>query len=425
MKIYSILWSIPFLLFGYFSLNDSEIYPIDGYSSTGIRRLAYLEKKLSGEVTGTPIINGAKKSISEIKLNLLDTRGDSLAALPTAADPDFQKAINRIFPNLDESYSYTILDITPGRPIRYAKRQESKGFQPGSVGKLAILIALFDQLEKLYPDSFEKRQDLLRSTMVTAGSWVVTDEHTVPIFNPETGKYLNRTVKEKDVFSLYEWADHMMNVSNNGAASVVWREVMLMSVFGNEYPVAQERADEYFKNTKKSELATFSVSLVNEPLRVLGIDENEWRLGSMFTRGAKAIVPGSGGSIGSPTGLLKFLVAVERGDVVDSVSSLEMKRMMYMTGKRIRYAAAYVLKDAAVYFKSGSLYSCVPEEGFECQKYYGNSKNYMNSVAIVEHPDGTTYMAVLMSNVLKKNSSNDHFGLATQIDQIIRGTTKK
>ena len=44
----------------------------------------------------------------------------------------------------------------------------------------------------------------------------------------------------------------------------------------------------------------------------------------------------------------------------------------------------------------------------------------MNSVAIIEHPDGKTYMVTLMSNVLRKNSANDHFYLATQIDKIMR-----
>ena len=50
----------------------------------------------------------------------------------------------------------------------------------------------------------------------------------------------------------------------------------------------------------------------------------------------------------------------------------------------------------------------------------GNKSNFMNSVIIVEHKDGTKYMVVLMSNVLKKNSAADHNGLATQIDRTIR-----
>ncbi|MEQ9298434.1 MAG: serine hydrolase [Cyclobacteriaceae bacterium] len=419
MKAQLVALTILILISGFTIVSSENEYPIDGYSSTGIRRLMYLQKKLDGEIDGTPIVAGGRKSIKDIQLNLLGEKGDSLKVLPQA-DPSLQKSINAMFPNMDESYSIAVLDITPGRPIRYAKRQENKGFQPGSVGKLAVLLALFDQLAELEPYSFEARQDILRNTQVTAGSWSIIDEHTVPFFDTETDKFLARIVKEQDVFSLYEWTDHMLSVSNNAAASIVWREVMLMKVFGQEYPVSEERAAEYFKTTKKSELGALSVELVNGPLRELGIESDEWRLGSFFTRGAKAIVPGDGGSIGSPVGLMKFLIAVERGRAVDEESSLEIKRMMYMTDRRIRYAAAEVLKPAAVYFKSGSLYGCVPEEGFVCQKYHGNKQNYMNSVAIVEHPDGTTYMVTLMSNVLRKNSSGDHYGLATQVDRIVR-----
>ena len=153
---------------------------------------------------------------------------------------------------------------------------------------------------------------------------------------------------------------------------------------------------------------------------MLGISEDDWRLGSFFTGEAKKLIPGSGGSVGTPFGLMKYLIALERGKIVDERSSLEIKRLLYMTDRRIRYASSSALKDAAVYFKSGSLYKCKPEEGFECKKYAGNVENYMNSVVIVEHPDGTTYMVALMSNVLRKNSNIDHMSLATQIDRIIR-----
>ena len=63
-----------------------------------------------------------------------------------------------------------------------------------------------------------------------------------------------------------------------------------------------------------------------------------------------------------------------------------MKRYLYMTKKRYRYAYAPELANAAIYFKSGSFYQCVEEEGFSCGKYRGNGKNLMNSIAIVESP---------------------------------------
>ncbi|MEZ4952754.1 MAG: serine hydrolase [Saprospiraceae bacterium] len=396
-------------------------YPIDGYALTGIRRLLRLQLVLSGEIKDKEPIKGAQKSINDIKLHLYGTEvSDQLQELPPV-DPDLQKSLNALFPNLHESYSITLMDISPGKPVRFAKRQEERGFQPGSVGKLAVITGLFCELENIYPDSFEQRRNLLKTKFVKAGQWALHDEHTVPFYDPETKKFFKRQVQAGDVFSLYEWADHMLSVSNNGAASVVWREIILMRAFGKDYPaLTQEQADEYFAKTPKSFLSDAAVSVVNEPLRALGITEDEWRLGLMFTRGASNQIPGQGGSIGTPRGLMKFLVALERGAVTDPESSLEIKRLMYMTDRRIRYAANEKIKDAAVYFKSGSLYSCKKEEGYECGKYKGNVQNYMNSVAIVEHGDSTVYMVALMTNVLKKNSNIDHNALAGKIDKLIR-----
>ncbi|MCB0562879.1 MAG: serine hydrolase [Phaeodactylibacter sp.] len=398
----------------------SKTYPIDGYDFSGIRRLVRLQLILEGEIKDTQPIPGAQKSINDIQLNLLGSRGDGLDSLPQT-DPGLQRALNGLFPSLHESYSVTLLDITEGKPVRYAQRQPNRGFQPGSVGKLAVVAGLFCELENLYPDSFELRQELLKTRTVRAGPWAIYDEHTVPFFDPETKKFSKRQVQEKDIFSLFEWADHMLSVSNNGAAAVVWREVILMRVFGEAYPgLTEEQAEEYFRTTPKGELSELAISVVNDPLRDLGISEDEWRLGKMFTRGASNIIPPKGGSTGSPAGLMKFMIAMERGQLIDPHSSLEIKRLMYMTDRRIRYAASPALTDAAVYFKSGSLYKCKPEEGYQCGKYKGNVDNFMNSVAIIEHPDSTTYLVALMSNVLKKNSNIDHNALASRIDKIVR-----
>ncbi len=433
----SIKFRLLALVFLISPLVEISAYPIDGYLLTGIRRLLRLERITKGEIKDTPPIKGAMKSIHDIKLHLYQTnRGDSLflatigdtlmtANLP-AVDPEFQKSLNALFPNLHESYSISLMDITPGRPIRYASRQEDRGFQPGSVGKLAVISGLFCELENIFPDSFALRQDLMRKRMVKGGAWAVYDEHTVPFYDPETGNFFKRQVQEKDVFSLYEWADHMLSVSNNGAASVVWREAILMRVFGKKYlELTEAEANEYFKTTPKSQLSEIANSVVNEPLRALGITENEWRLGLLFTRGASNVVPGKGGSIGTPRGLMKWMVALESGRLIDPASSLEIKRLMYMTDRRIRYAANASLKDAAVYFKSGSLYKCDRSTMPNCGKYMGNVTNYMNSVAIIEHGDSTVYMVALMTNVLRKNSNIDHNALAGKVDKLVTNYSPK
>jgi hypothetical protein len=393
-------------------------YPVDGYAVTGIRRLLRLQLILEGVLKGEKLPAGGLKMLKDIQLNLVGERGNSLQRLP-AVDPVLQKQIDALFPDMHQSYSLALLDITPGRPFRYAQRQADRHFVPGSIGKLAVITGLFAQLKRLYPENPEKRRELLKTRMVKGGPWVIPDHHTIPVFDPQARVFARQIPRETHEFSLYEWADHMLSVSANAAASVVWKELVLMQHFGKEYPPAPEQETQFFSKIPKNELALMVMSVVNDPLRELGIAKEDWVLGNLFTAGGKRLAPGLGGSTAAPRGLMQFMVALERGLVMDQWSSLEIKRLMYMTDRRIRYVSAPALADAGVYFKSGSQYKCKPEPGFTCVKYKGNVDNYMNSVVIVEHADGRVYIVVLMSNVLRKNSAVDHQTLAAAIDKLI------
>jgi len=396
----------------------SYSYPLDGYAYSGIRRLVAQQSIQQGKINGPKLVMGARKSISEIKLNLCDDTGKNLTAFPDE-DPELQKEIEALFPDRHESYSLALLDISPGKPLRFAEWQSDRRFSPGSIGKLAIAAGLFTELKTLFPNSVEKRNELLRSRKVTAGAWIHYDEHTVPIYHPEDGSFESRPIREGDVFSLYEWADHMLSASANAAASTVWKELILMRQFGENYPPSVEAEKTFFETTPKKVLRDMAMSTVNDPLREMGIEKNQWQLGSFFTNTGKKFIAPGGRSTATPLGLLRYLTTLEQGKIVDEWSSLEIKRLMYMTAKRIRYASSPALYRAKVYFKSGSLYRCKAEPDFKCRKYRGNVDNYMNSVAIIEHPDGRTYLVVLMSNVLRKNSAVDHQTLATYIDRIL------
>ncbi len=396
-------------------------YPIDGYETTGIKRLDYLNKLYKDELKGRKKLPpGALFPLSYVKLNLENSRGAQINGLPEV-DSEFQNQIESIFRGLSSNYSITALDISDGKPTRYMQMRETKGYQPGSVGKLVVLAAFFTEIAKIHP-TFSLRTNLMKTKHVKGGNWALYDHHTVPVYNMETQHMVHRRVTANDVFTLYEWVDNMVSPSNNGSASVVWRETLLMHVFGMDYPnLTYEEGEAFFKSRPKSELSELAITVINQPLRDLGITHDEWRLGSFFTSGASHYIPRKGGSIGTPIGLMKYMIALEKGQIVDPQTSLEMKRLIYMTGRRIRYAAAPELKEAAVYFKSGSLYKCQKEEGFGCGKYMGNVYNYMNSVAIVEHPEnGTKYIVCLMSNVKRKNSAWDHLSIASKIDKIIQ-----
>ncbi len=405
--------SLPILIL----LNDPFGYPVDGYKLTGIRRLERLRLRLAGELKGPVPVEGARKSLSDVTLHLHQSPADTFSILP---EPDeiLEKQIKNLLAERHQSYSLALLDISPGQAIRFASHRANRQYAPGSVGKLAIAVGLFTELQALFPDSVKSRQQLLRDRLVVADKWIYTDHHKVPLFNPETRKVGFRPIKEGDLFSLYEWMDHMLSASANSAASTVWKEVMLMRKFGHDYPPSKAMEEAFFKETPPKELQKIALSVVNDPLRELGIAEKDWRLGSFFTRTGKQIVPRAG-SHATPLGLILFLMRLEQGKVVDVWSSLELKRLLYMTEKRIRFASAPRLAKSAVYFKSGSLYKCKEEPGFECGKYMGNVFNYMNSVAIVEKPEGRVYMVALMSNVLKVNSAVEHQTLATYIDRIL------
>ncbi len=396
-------------------------YPIDGYQQTGIRRLACLQQIVDGRRKGGMPPAGALKPTAQITLHLTDTAGAFKDRWP-AVDPQLQSRIDALFPNRDESYSLAVVDITPGRPARMAVRQADRAFSPGSVGKLAIAAGIFAELRAMFPEDPDLRRRLLRQRVVTADDWIRIDDHKVPVFDPDSGVYLSRAVREGDRFSLYEWMDHMLSASANSAAAVVWKELLLMRRFGRDYPPSREAEKAFFEKAPKTELRDMAMSTVNDPLRAAGIGPDQWQLGSFFTSTGKRRVPPGGKSYATPLGLMRFLLALESGQVVDAWSSLEIKRLMYMTARRIRYASSPALAGAAVYFKSGSLYRCRPEPGFVCAKYKGNVENVMNSVVIVEQSDGRIYLVSLMSDVLYKNSAVEHQSLGTFIDRALQSS---
>jgi hypothetical protein len=392
-------------------------YPIDGYQRTGIKRLYQIHKMQIDSVPYNRIPFGAYKKLTDIKLNLTSRTEDSIKAL-FVENKEFAERIKRLVPS--GAYSLAVMDMTNANDLKYAAHRENVGYQPGSVGKIAVLNAVFTQMAKVCND-FDQRIMYLKDIKVSSRYWGTGDHHTVPIYDIEKDKLTKRHVVASDKFSLFEWLDHMVSVSNNGAASVMYREAMLMAAFGPDYVnLTEEQGENYFKDTPRDSLTNLANTVVNEPLRTLGITEDDWRLGGMFTRTADKYVGRKGGSIGTPKGLMKWFVKLEQGKIVDEKTSLEMKRLLYSTDRRIRYAKSNRLDSAAVYFKSGSYYKCDRKKDPNCKDYAGNVFNYMNSVIIVEHPNnGSKYIVCLMSNVLNKNSAGAHMYLASKIDDLI------
>jgi hypothetical protein len=406
------------LLFLLWLPGAGNTYPLDGYTESGIRRVEGARLAVEGVVKGTKQPPGALKPLAEVDLRLLDHRDLDLPP----ADPAFTAQIVRLLGSEADRYGVALLDLSNPAQPRYAEHRGEVRQNVGSVGKLVVGLAIFQALADIWPDDIDSRTRVLRATVVTADSFINTDHHKVRLFDVEKRKLDKRPLREGDQGSLWEYLDWMLSASSNAAASMCMREAMLLRHYGKDYPPPQAEIERFFNETPKQELTALFVSTFFEPVTRNGLDLDQLRQGSFFTHTGKRRVPGGGNSYGTARELMKYLLRMEQGRLVDIYSSREIKRLLYMTEWRIRYASSPALRNSAVYFKSGSLYQCKQEPDFKCGKYMGNVRNYMNSVAIVEtDSDGwqLDYMATLISNVLRKNSAVEHQTLATRIHRLI------
>lgn len=392
-------------------------YPIDGYEATGIGRLEEVRRVEAGLLPGTRQPPGALLPLAEVDLRLTDQREFT----PPPPDPVLTGEVVGLLGEYADRYNLAVLDLSEPQRPRYAEHRADELRNPGSVGKLAVALAVFQALADIYPEDLEARRRLLRETVITADEFVLTDHHTVRMWDRERETLIRKVLEPGDRGRLYEFLDWMLSASSNAAAATLMEHAMLLRRYGRDYPVDSAEIERFFRDTPKAELARLFERTMIEPLVANGLDPAQFRQGSFFTATGKRKVPGTT-SHGSARGLMRYLLRLEQGRIVDVFSSREIKRLLYVTERRIRYASSPALRDAAVYFKSGSLYQCRPEPGFKCLKYHGNVKNYMNSVAIVEAPAGERrlyYMVALMSNVLRRNSAVDHQTLATRIHALI------
>lgn len=396
---------------------QSFAYPLNGEPESGIGRLEGY--RLAQETPGrTKLPSGALLGFSDIRLRLVDHDGPDFDALPE--DEELAAALDKMFAKEDPSYSLVLVDISDSSDIRWAGIRPDLKQNPGSVGKVLSMLAIFDSLARAFPDPTERRR-VLSTTRVTAGDWVLIGIHQVPRWNPELGRNSFSIPAPDDVFLLSEWIDHAISASANGAGAVIWREAMLLRHFGSRYPVSADEADAFFRTTPRVELGKLARDVTVEPMIAAGLDPEKFIQGSFWTRVSKQKVPGTQ-SWGNAREFARFMFRLEQGRLVDEWSSLEMKRYLYMTKRRYRYVYAPELSEAAVFFKSGSLYECVPEENFRCGKYEGNKRNLMNSVAIVEFPANTAdyrYIAALTTNVLRFNSAWDHSRIGAAVHRLV------
>ncbi|MGB5540469.1 MAG: serine hydrolase [Gammaproteobacteria bacterium] len=396
---------------------QSWAYPVDGYAETGIARLEGYRLASEGKVAGNRLQPGALLNTGQIQLRL---QQQADLRLPEA-DPGLTRKIVALLGAEAKHYSVSVLDLSdPDHPV-FAEHNGLTRRNPGSVGKLMVALAVFQALADIYPDDIEARIRVLRDTQVTADAFIRTDHHEVPFWKPELNRMPRRELRAGDTGNLWAYLDWMLSASSNAAASTVIKQLLLLRHFGSAYPASAEQEMAFLGDTGRKELGELLVDSLLTPVTRNGLDVDNLRQGSFFTSEGKRRVPGTN-SIATTRELMHYLLLLEQGRLVDAWSSLQIKRLMYITQRRIRYASSPALNDAALYFKSGSLYRCQAEEGYVCKKYMGNRDNLMNSVAIVESPAGEPrmfYMVALTSNVLKKNSAVEHQTFATRLHRLL------
>ena len=414
MKLFfSVVFSIIAMAFA----ATGGAYPLDGYGYTGIARLEGYRLAMEGEVRAPKQPPGALLPIDAVDLRL---QFKSDFEIP-AADIEFVAQLQNLLGAEADRYALAVLDLTNIEQPRYAEHRATERANPGSVGKILIALGVFQALADIYPDSIDARLNILRNAVITADEFIQSDHHQVPVWHPGDSRVRYPKIQIGDQASLWTYLDWMLSASSNAAASMVLKHLMLLVHYGPAYPVSETEAQQFFKNTSKKELAALLARALQDPVVRNGLDLAQLRQGSFFTWKGKQLVPGTT-SYATPRELMRWLIKLEQGKLVDAFSSREIKRLLYITQRRIRYASAPALAAAAVYFKSGSLYKCKTEPGFECKKYHGNVLNMLNSVAIIEAPATERqlyYMVVVMSNVLRENSAVVHQTLATRIHRML------
>jgi hypothetical protein len=432
--------------------SDVNAYPFDPQAQelTGIRRLQWQWDVEHHQKRGRRLPPGAQLPLDKISLRMLEAQSFDITS-DTPKDPQLQKGLEKALRQWRfKHYHIALLDITNPQAPLYAAIQENVVQTPGSTAKPIVALGLLQAIKNRAGKNTKKRQALLKETVVQADHWLMPNHHEVPVLKPINKGYKVsvRRVKSHDRFTLWEWLDHALSPSSNAAATMVWREAVLMNLLKENYPPLK-RDKSLWSRWAREEFTEAAFQALDTPLVQAQLNVEDYYLRMFFTRGASRYIKSSA-SRASPLGLLRFLLRMEQGRLIDVFSSLELKRLLYLTRRRTRYVFDSSLNDSAVYFKSGSLYSCRGRSEAPCRKYEGTTINVLNGMTIVEtfparqnqaglHTNTETgtatlistapekqasaprlvYLVALMSNELKKNAASDHARLAAQIHKLI------
>ncbi len=315
-------------------------YPLDSAKRTEIRRLAGYRLAQDGKVKGPKIPPGGLWGEAQIQLRLMNNRDfDITPDTPRAAE--LQKKLESILGGRNLSYGIALLDITDPAQPRYAAVRETDRLLPGSVGKLLhrhrVHGSPSEELSRLrraqgifFVRPFEPRTLSIQPGLQNVARFM---RRGVPAI-------INRRINTSATGFRFRcgWM-HMLSMSSNAAGSFTWKQAIVLRHFGSRFPVSVEEEKAFFDTAATGDLAREALETLEAPLRNSGIDTENLRLGTMFTSGGTRVIPGTA-SYGTPRELLRWLVHLEQGKLVDEWSSIELKRLLYFARSRYRYASA-------------------------------------------------------------------------------------
>jgi hypothetical protein len=376
---------LHWLILATFTLSSvAYAYPIDEGERTGIRRLKWHYNVEFNGARGRKLDPGGMWPGEQIQLKMMGSKKarDFDLTPETQKDPQLQNALEKILKKWAwRRYHIAILDITDPENPRFAGVQENVSQTPGSVAKVLVGAAMLNELKKRFPNDISKREEILRTHKVTADDWSRSDSHEVPfILDEENTVASYRRIHTGHTFTLWEWMDHALSASNNSAASTTWREATLMRLLGDEYPPEKYDKD-LWARWDRDQMTEASFATVNEPLLDVGMDPEVFRLRLYFTSGANRYIHSKSCGL-TPFALIRWMLKVEQGKIVDEWSSRELKKMLYLTRRRVRYLYYNTLDPYGAFFKSGSLYRF--SEKAERIQYQGDIVNVLNALIEID-----------------------------------------
>ena len=129
-----------------------DAYPLDGYDSTGIGRLAAQRLVQEGRKPGKKRPSGELLPLSKVNLRLLNQPDFRLPK----ADPVLTEQIKKMLGIEVDRYGIALLDLSDPEQPRYAEWNGNQHQNPGSVGKILVALGVFQALADMKPD--EKKE---------------------------------------------------------------------------------------------------------------------------------------------------------------------------------------------------------------------------------------------------------------------------